>query len=52
MSDERLTIPPIVPGTSDRLLHPPAGVWVGLAAGLAGANTKAPSTEPALIGAA
>jgi signal transduction histidine kinase/CheY-like chemotaxis protein len=37
MSDERLTIPPIVPGTSDRLLHASAGVWVGLAAGLGGA---------------
>ena len=37
MSDERLTIPPIGPGTSGRLLHPSAGVWVGLAAGLGGA---------------
>jgi signal transduction histidine kinase/CheY-like chemotaxis protein len=32
-----MTIPPVVPGAAGPRLHPRAGVWVGLAAGLGGA---------------
>jgi signal transduction histidine kinase/CheY-like chemotaxis protein len=33
-----VSAPPIVPGTSEPSFHPPAGLWVGLAAGLGGAT--------------
>jgi signal transduction histidine kinase/CheY-like chemotaxis protein len=37
MSDEGVTLPPVVTGATGRPFHSYAGVWVGLAAGLGGA---------------